>query len=122
MHDQLGSKGPFDLERLRHRSRRIDAPSSANYDQKITAPIAVTASLFAAEQYSSCPLAMMGLSYNWTGMTAVVSQMAANGTTNQPIGLVWGWQSLAGGGPFTVPAEDPNYTSTRRSSSCCRTA
>ena len=88
-----------------------NAPSSANYDQKVTAPnIAVTASLFPADQYSSCTLAMTGLSYNWASMTGVVSQMSANGSTNQPIGLVWGWQSLVGGGPFTVPAEDPNYT------------
>ncbi len=70
----------------------------------------VTDSLFPADQYSSCTLAMTGLSYNWASMTSLVNQMTPNGSTNQPIGLVWGWQSLAGGGPFTVPAEDPNYT------------
>jgi hypothetical protein len=87
------------------------SPSSANYDQNATAPnIAKTASLFPAEQYSYCTLAMTGLSYNWSGMTDLVNQMTPNGSTNQPIGLVWGWQTLAGGGPFTVPAEDPNYT------------
>ena len=32
-----------------------------------------------------------------------------NGNTNQPIGLVWGWQSLVGGGPFSAPAMDSNY-------------
>ena len=42
-------------------------------------------------------------------MNTLVSNMVANGSTNQPIGLVWGWQSLVGGGPFTVPAMDPNY-------------
>ena len=35
--------------------------------------------------------------------------MTANGNTNQPIGLVWGWQTLVGGGPFTAPAMDSNY-------------
>jgi Flp pilus assembly protein TadG len=86
-------------------------PSSANYDQNVTAPnIAKTDSLFSAEQYSYCTLAMAGLSYDWVTMTSLVNQMTPNGSTNQPIGLVWGWQSLAGGGPFTVPAEDPNYT------------
>ncbi len=29
--------------------------------------------------------------------------------TNQPIGLVWAWQSLVGGGPLTAPAKDSNY-------------
>ena len=51
----------------------------------------------------------MGLSYNWASMTSLVNQMTPNGSTNQPIGLVWGWQSLVGGGPFSVPAKDPNY-------------
>ena len=51
----------------------------------------------------------MGLNYNWSAMTTLVNNMAANGNTNQPIGLVWGWQSLVGGGPFTVPAMDSNY-------------
>ena len=36
--------------------------------------------------------------------------MYPNGNTNQPIGLVWGWQSLVGGGPLTAPAKDSNYT------------
>ncbi len=57
-----------------------------------------------------CPLAMMGLSYNWTAMNSLVDQMYPNGNTNQPIGLVWGWLSLVGGGPLTAPAKDSNYT------------
>ena len=35
--------------------------------------------------------------------------MSPDGTTNQTIGLAWAWMSLTGGGPFTVPAKDPNY-------------
>ena len=36
--------------------------------------------------------------------------MSPGGNTNQAIGLVLGWQSLVGGGPFpTPPAMDPNY-------------
>jgi len=35
--------------------------------------------------------------------------MQPNGGTNQPVGLVWGWQSLVGGGPLTAPAKDSNY-------------
>jgi Flp pilus assembly protein TadG len=80
-----------------------------NYDQQVDAPSGATSKLFPAEQYSNCPLAMMGLSYNWTSMNSLVDQMYPNGNTNQPIGLVWGWQSLVGGGPLTAPAKDPNY-------------
>ncbi len=92
-----------------------------NYDQKVTAPNPGDATLpgnqastlFPAEQYSSCPVAMMGLSYNWTTMTSLVDAMQPNGNTNQPIGLVWGWQSLVGGGPLSAPAMDSNYTYTQ---------
>jgi hypothetical protein len=51
----------------------------------------------------------MGLSYDWDGMDDLVDDMIAAGSTNQPIGLVWGWQSLVGGGPVTAPAMDPDY-------------
>jgi Flp pilus assembly protein TadG len=88
------------------------APDSNNYDQKVTAPGTTAASKFPAEQYSSCPAAMMGLSYDWTTMNSLVDAMQPNGSTNQPIGLVWAWQSLTGGGPLTAPAKDANYTYT----------
>jgi len=82
-----------------------------NYDQQVTAPTSsIPATLFPAEQYNACPQAMMGLSYNWSTMTSLVNAMSPNGATDQPIGLVWGWQSLVGGGPFTAPTMDSNYT------------
>jgi Flp pilus assembly protein TadG len=81
-----------------------------SYDVTGTAPSTSNpATLFPAEQYDSCPVAVKGLSYDWTGMTSLVNSMSAGGTTNQTIGLVWAWMSLAGGGPFTVPAMDANY-------------
>jgi hypothetical protein len=43
-------------------------------------------------------------------MKTLVDGLYPAGSTNQPIGLVWGWQSLVGGGPFTMPAKDPAYT------------
>jgi hypothetical protein len=46
----------------------------------------------------------MGLSYDWSAMTTLVNNMQPGGSTDQPIGLVWGWQTLVGGGPFTAPA------------------
>jgi Flp pilus assembly protein TadG len=84
--------------------------SAAGYDQNVDTPdTSITASLFPAEQYSSCPVQMTGLSYDWTSMNSLVDSMQPNGYTNQPIGLVWGWQSLVGGGPLTEPAKDSGY-------------
>jgi Flp pilus assembly protein TadG len=88
-----------------------------NYDQLSTVPNpadvnlsgSTPSTLFPAEQYAQCPVAMMGLNYNWTTMNSLVDLMQPSGGTNQPIGLVWGWQALAGGGPLSVPAKDPNY-------------
>ena len=85
------------------------APVS-NYDRLVTTPSSgITASMFPVEQYSACPEAIMGLNFDWTTMTTKVDDMTANGGTNQPIGLVWAWQTLVGGGPYTAPAMDPTY-------------
>jgi Flp pilus assembly protein TadG len=86
------------------------APGNSTWDQVVTAPNGTTNSLWPAEQYDQCPVAMMGLNYDWTTMNSLVDSMTPNGNTNQPIGLVWGWQSLVGGGPLSAPAMDPNYT------------
>jgi uncharacterized protein YegL len=80
-----------------------------NQDVTNTAPAAGTpATQFPAQQYDSCPVPMMGLSYDWTALSAKVDAMVADGNTNQAIGLSWAWQSLTAA-PFTVPAKDPNY-------------
>jgi Flp pilus assembly protein TadG len=82
-----------------------------DYDRLVTAPTtSIPATLFPAEQNSYCSPTIMGLSDNWSAMSVVVDNLYPLGATNQPIGLVWGWQSLVGGGPLTAPAEDPNYT------------
>jgi Flp pilus assembly protein TadG len=89
-------------------------PDTGNYDTNVVAPTtSTTATLFPAEQYSSCPQAAMGLNYNWSTMTTLVNNMSPAGSTNQAIGLALGWMSLTGGGPFTAPAMDPNYTYTQ---------
>ncbi len=90
---------------------RANGPDPANYDTNVVAPTASNKStLFSAEQYSSCPQAAMGLSYDWSSMNRLVNNMSAVGNTNQAIGLALGWMSLTGGGPFTAPAKDPIYT------------
>jgi len=87
------------------------APNSNNYDTNVVAPTTATsATLYAAEQYSPCPQAVMGLNYNWTSMKSLVNAMSPGGNTNQAIGMQLGWMSLTGGGPFTMPAEDSSYT------------
>ncbi|MBI1201375.1 MAG: hypothetical protein GC182_02570 [Rhodopseudomonas sp.] len=89
------------------------APSSADYDRLVSAPVSgTTASYYPAEQYSMCTTAMMGLNYNWAAMSSMVDSLTPSGNTNQPVGLVWGWQSLVGGGPLTAPAKDPDYSYT----------
>jgi Flp pilus assembly protein TadG len=86
-----------------------NAPSQ-DYDRKVTAPGTSAASKYPADQSDYCPTAMKGLSYDWTGMSNLLDKMSPAGSTNQPIGLVWAWQSLVGGGPLTAPAKDSNYT------------
>ncbi|MEA2886876.1 MAG: hypothetical protein QOD11_1236, partial [Bradyrhizobium sp.] len=85
-----------------------------DYDIKSTPPTAGNApTLFVAEQYTSCPVALMPLSYDWTALKAKIDTMTPNGNTNQAIGLAWGWLSLNQTSPLNAPAEDPNYTYTK---------
>ncbi len=86
--------------------------TTAGNDQAVTAPtISDTTTLFPARNDTYCPPATVsGLSYDWTSMTATVNSLTPNGSTNQPIGLVTGWESLVGIGPFTAPAMDAGYT------------
>jgi len=78
-----------------------------NFDTTNDAPLA-GGTLYPTEQYSSCPVPVMGLSNDWTALSAKIAAMQPNGNTNQAIGLQMGWQSLTVA-PFTVPAMDPNY-------------
>jgi Flp pilus assembly protein TadG len=83
----------------------------SDYDRLVTAPDSnIQATLFPAEQNFYCSPVVMGLSYNWSAMKNQVESLYPLGATNQPIGLVWGWQALVGGGPLTAPPKDSNYT------------
>jgi Flp pilus assembly protein TadG len=77
-----------------------------NYDTMNTSPTA--GAKFPAEQYSSCPVELMGLSYDWTTLNAKIDAMSPAGNTNQAIGLAWAWQSLTNA-PLSIPAKDPSY-------------
>ncbi|MGA7973114.1 MAG: VWA domain-containing protein, partial [Pseudolabrys sp.] len=88
-----------------------NGPNTGDYDTNITAPTtSISATLYAAEQYSYCPQAATGLSDDWDAMNTLVSNMQPAGNTNQAIGLQLGWLTLTGGGPFDVPTESTNYT------------
>ena len=78
-----------------------------NFDTTNDVPIAGS-TLYPTEQYTSCPVSLMGLSNDWTALSNKITAMQPVGNTNQAIGLQMGWQSLTAS-PFTIPAEDPNY-------------
>ena len=82
-----------------------------NFDTTNDAPIAGS-TLYPTEQYSSCPVSLIGLSKDWTTLSNKITAMQPVGNTNQAIGLQMGWQSLTAA-PFTVPAMDPNYKYTQ---------
>jgi Flp pilus assembly protein TadG len=84
-----------------------------DYDTTATPPVAGDSStpstLFWPEEYSYCPVELMGLSYDWNKLKSKINTMKSNGSTNQAIGLAWGWLSLMQTAPLSAPAEDSNY-------------
>ncbi|HEX5508954.1 MAG TPA: TadE/TadG family type IV pilus assembly protein [Pseudolabrys sp.] len=78
-----------------------------NFDTTNDAPVA-GGTLYPAEQYDSCSATVMGLSNDWTALSAKIDAMKPAGNTNQAIGLQVGWQSLTAS-PFSVPGTDPKY-------------
>jgi Flp pilus assembly protein TadG len=79
-----------------------------NYDVDNTAPTG-TATGFPPENAQSCPPGTISpLSDNWTALTSAVNAMTAQGSTNQPIGLAWGWIAQSNSDPFdpgALPAD-----------------
>jgi len=73
------------------------------YDSQNTAPTSTNLNTFFPAV--NCSLAqMVPLSHDWTALNNAIDSMVAAGTTNQPIGLVWGWHSLSQGDPMNAPA------------------
>lgn len=88
--------------------------ATVGYDQKVDAPVVGNPpTLYPADQYThvgyACAKQLMALNDNWSTMNTLVDSFVAAGSTNQPIGLVWAWLSLAGNSPLTAPAKDPNF-------------
>ncbi|KQY99379.1 hypothetical protein ASD45_00115 [Pseudolabrys sp. Root1462] len=84
----------------------IDGPSSQNYDQKVLPPNSDTSSEYPAEQPDGCPATIRQLTYDWDELNRIIDDLRPEGSTNQPIGLVWAWQTLVGGGAMVSPPKD----------------
>jgi Flp pilus assembly protein TadG len=78
-------------------------------DTTNTTPVAGNVpTMFPAENNAYCPpVSLNALSFDWATLDAKVDQMTPNGSTNQTIGLAWGWQALTTGNPLNAPAQDP---------------
>jgi len=91
------------------RDQSYDTVATKPNPTDVSLPDTTPSTLFPAEQYDSCPVEMLGLTYSWTALKAKIDAMTPNGNTNQAIGLAWGWMSLTGGGPLQMPAKDPAF-------------
>ena len=78
-----------------------------NYDVNATVPTSGNLStLFIADQEPFCPeTTILPLTYNWSQINSTIDSMYANGSTNQTIGLQWGWFSLLQQDPLNAPPE-----------------
>lgn len=86
------------------------ADRDKDYDVKNSTPDPIKkATLFPADQYSECPVALMPLSYDWTSLKFKIDTMTPDGNTNITIGLAWAWQALTPGAPLFAPAEQSGY-------------
>jgi len=52
-----------------------------------------------------CPIALMPLTDDWTALNNLIDTMQPVGTTNQTIGLAWGWQAMTQGPPLNAPGK-----------------
>jgi Flp pilus assembly protein TadG len=94
------------------RDQSFDTKNTTPNPSDISLPDTSASTLFPADQYDSCPVAMVGQNYNWTAMNTLVDSMQPAGNTNTAIGLAWAWQSLTAGAPLNAPSKDPLYTYT----------
>ena len=79
-----------------------------NYDTDNTTPTNA-ATDFPAENTDNCVSSTLGgLGYDWTALSNQVDAMSPGGSTNQTIGLAWGWQAMTGGSPLSAPTLPAN--------------
>src|SRR5262249_8700420 len=80
------------------------------YDVQNTTPDpSIPATLFVPGYgWGSCPAPLMALNNDWIALNNKIDQMVAQGTTNQTIGLAWGWQALNRGAPLHEGLPSPD--------------
>jgi len=85
-------------------------PVTAAYDVENTPPtVTIPTSLMVAENSPSCVgTTLLPLTSVWSDLSAKIDQMVAGGSTNQTIGLVWGWHALSQGAPLSPGALPDN--------------
>ena len=106
---------------LEDRNRNGDNGATVDYDVNINAPSSTTGSLFPATNDDNCPVTSIlplpsptptttaQAQTMWTNLSNELAAMTANGSTNQPIGLAHGWQTLQNTNPYNAPVL-PNNT------------
>jgi hypothetical protein len=68
-----------------------------------------SSTLFYAEQYVSCPPALVAMSNSWSTLKTKINSLSPAGNTNQAIGIAWGWFSLSQTLPLSAPAKNSAY-------------
>lgn len=80
-----------------------------DYDIQNTQPSGASTGLPAANPTGACLNATVTpLGYNWSSLNTQIGNMQANGSTNQAVGVVNGWQMLTPGAPWNTPAVPGN--------------
>lgn len=90
------------------RDQNFDTTVAPPKPSDASLPPASASTLFPADQDATCPVALLPLTTNWSAMNSLIGSMKPAGTTNQGIGLAWGWLSLTQGSVLNPPAKDPN--------------
>lgn len=86
----------------------MDRDKASNYDISNMAP-STTAKGFPATNPSDClSVTVKSLGYDWTALNSKIDDMAPNASTNQPIGMAHGWQTLTNSMPYSAGAVPSN--------------
>jgi Flp pilus assembly protein TadG len=79
------------------------ADRDQDYDTSNTTPsTSIPATQFVAHQYTTCPVTMMPLSFDWTALNAKIDSLNPAGNTNVTIGLALAFQTLTTSTPFNA--------------------
>jgi Flp pilus assembly protein TadG len=92
------------------RDQNYDTTNTAARPSDASLPLTTPSTLFPADHDNTCPVQMLAMTNNWTTLNSVIGEMTPTGTTNQSIGLAWGWLSLTPGSVLDPPPQNPGYT------------